>query len=420
MNKYEVNIIGGLDIGNGYTKGKVAINGDKDHPVMVDLPSCVSYISPTRWIPTDPDRTYLDDFWNELDCDITSEAISTADAGRVIFGRRAVESGNTPVIFNISDHVPKCDDSLSSQLVLGCIASAALRYFYNTYGELPQDTLKVSTTIGLALPIADFVDYHDRYRHKFMASDHQVYIHNFDRDVVVDIHFNEVAVLAEGAAAQYAITELGKDMLDLALDEARSAHIPIDASETGDTLVHYTNTIGVDVGEGTVNFPVFRNGKVSVENSSSINKGYGTVLQNVVEQVRNMSFAPQSRKDLAEFMLKPYPNAQQRKLRNKLETYIDAETAIFARDVIMEYKAVLNRVKLNADVVYVYGGGANSVRNILWPALVEASKLDDDIYTPVIYLNSAYSRDLNRNGLYMVAKIAEDHRLDRLGKHTLA
>lgn len=418
MNTFK--LVGGLDIGNGYTKGKFVVNDDKSSPILVDMPSCVSYISSQRWMPVEPDDGYVDALVNELDCTISSEAIAGPDRGRVLFGKRAVDSGQTPVIFNIDDHVPKCDDSLSVELILGTLAALAIRTYWKRNHKLPTKTLDVTSVIGLALPIADFVGYRERYRQILMSSDHKVYVHNFADDIVVAIHFDEVAVLAEGAAAQYAISDLGAPFLDAAIAQCRKAGVPIDDSETGASLISYTNTIGVDVGEGTVNFPVFRNGKVSVESSSSINKGYGTVLANVVEQVRNLSFAPQSRKDLGEFMLKENPNAQQKKLQARLKLYIDEETSVFARDVIMEYKAVLAKVKLNVDVVYVYGGGANSVRPILWPALVEASKLDEGVYTPVVYLDSAYSRDLNRNGLFMVARITDKARSDKAGVHTLS
>ena len=402
-----IDILGGLDIGNGYVKGKLVIN-DGD-PFMVDMPSCVSYIPNTAWVPVEPDNAYMDNIYNELDCEITSAAINPSDRGRLLFGKRAVDSGNTPVIFNIDDHTPKCEDSLSAELVLGVLAGVALRDYWQRNHELPSSKIEVHMRMGIALPISDYMEYRETYRHKFMAGVHTVHVHNFERDVTVDIFFDAVTVLAEGTAAQYAITDLGPAFLDAVLADCRASGFMIDPEETGETLVNYRNVIGIDIGEGTVNFPVFRDGKPSIETSSSINKGYGTVLSKVVAQVRNASFAPQSRKDLAEFMLKANPNGRDRRLQARLKEHIDAEVAVFARDVIMEYKSVLNKTKLNVDVVYVYGGGANPVRDALYPMLIEASKLDEDIYTPVVYLNSDYSRDLNRNGLYMVAKMVKEN-----------
>ena len=401
-----IDIMGGLDIGNGYVKGKLVVN-DGD-PFMVDMPSCVSYIPNTNWLPVEPDNDYMDNIYNELDCEITSAAINPSDRGRLLFGKRAVESGNTPVIFNIDDNTPKCEDSLSAELVLGILAGVALREYWREAHALPDAKLEVHMRMGIALPISDYMEYRETYRQKFMGGVHTVHVHNFDRDVTIDIYFDAVNVLAEGTAAQYAITDLGAAFLDAVLADCRASGIYIDEQETGATLVNYRNVIGIDIGEGTVNFPVFRDGKPSIETSSSINKGYGTVLSKVVAQTRNWAAAPQSRKQLAEFMLKPNPSPREQRMLARFKELIDEEISIFARDIIMEYKAVMNKVKLNVDAVYVYGGGANPVREILYPLLVDASRLMEDVYLPVVYLNSDYSRDLNRNGLYMVAKMVKD------------
>ena len=403
-NTYE--IVAGLDIGNGYLKAKAQVNGGAAK--LVDMPSCVSYISATSWLPTEPDDKMMAELYNELDCDISSPAIPPADQLRVIFGRRAVASGGTNVIFNIDDNTPKCEDPLAMQLSLGVMASLAVEQYWKDNKELPSDTLKVTGKVGVALPISDFKQYRDIYKRKFETGVHTVIIRNFERVVTVDVTFEQVTVLAEGAAAQFAITDLGPRFLDAALSASKAAGLPVDEEETGDTLLSYMNTVGIDIGEGTVNFPVFVNGKVSADLSSSINKGYGTALSRVVAQVRNQAYAPQSRKDLAEFMIKPNPNPRDRKLMARLETIIEAEVRVLVHDIIAEYTSVLSKTKLNTDVCYVYGGGASAIRHILYPELIKASKLDEDVYMPVIYLDSAYSRDLNRNGLYMVAKITDN------------
>ena len=399
MQTYELKA--GLDIGNGYVKGKYSIDNAK--PKKIDLPSCVNYVASTRWLPVDVDAKYMQNLTNNLDCDISSSAISPQDNYRLYVGKRAVSSGQTPIIFDINDSTPKCNNSLSAQLVLSTLASVVLQKYYEDVKKLPQESLQVECSLGVALPFSDYMQYRERYRKLFTDTTHSVHIHNFEHDVTVNIKFSNVRVLAEGQAAQYAITELGSQFLDKVLMRCVDLGLVIDKSITGDVLCSYMNTIGIDIGEGTVNFPVFRDGKISVETSSSINKGYGSVLSSVVDSVRNESYAPKSRKDLAEFMLVKNPNPTQAQLQSCLGNYIDAETRVFARDVISEYKAVLSRVKLGTDVVYVYGGGADAVRDILYPQLRKASKLGENIYTPVIYLDSSYSRDLNRNGLYQVA-----------------
>ena len=400
----EYKVVAGIDVGNGYVKARVSV-ADAE-PVDVDMPSCVAYVPSSSWIAAEPSSEYMANLANELDCDVMSDAVAPGDRRRILLGRRAAASGRMPIMFDINDARPKCDDSLSGQLVCSVIAAEIVRKVYEDSGSLPDDTIASGVTCAVALPIVDFAKWRDRYRNMFENGNHVVHIHNFDHEISVKLVFDAVRVLPEGAAAQFAITSLGTKFLEAALEEARENGIPCEG-ETGASLISYKNTIGIDIGEGTVNFPVFRDGHVNVEASSSIDRGYGTVLSNVCEMARGTGYAPSSRKELAEFMLKPNPSPRDVRIRAKLSRLIEDECDVFVRDVVSEYTRVLRRIGLVSDVVYVYGGGADAIRESLWPRLVEASKLDrdDDIYIPVMYLSSEVSRTLNRDGLFKVAQV---------------
>lgn len=404
-NYNEMEMIAGLDIGNGYVKGKLSFGGDK--PKRVDLPSCISYTGHTAWLPSTLEDVDMNDFVNELDCDISSFAINGIDEGRIIVGNRAVSTGRAPIVFNISERKPKCDDALSIQLVLTTIAAEATKEYWEKTGELPTESLQVNVVLSVALPFADYTQYADRYR-DMLEGRHSVYIYNFADDIAVNITFTKVVVLAEGQAAQYAITALGADFMENALEECRAAGALFDEKLTGDALAGYENTVGIDIGEGTVNYPVFRNGRIAVESSSTINKGYGSVLESVMEAVRNEVYAPSSRKELDQQLRDENPKPHLAKIQAQLTRLEEEETRSLVRDILDEFKSVIARVKFTTDVIYVFGGGASRVREQLYPLLVEACKLADDAYIPVIYLDSEYSRDLNRNGLYQVAAMAAD------------
>lgn len=392
-------VIAGLDIGNGYVKGKASVNDGE--PIFVDLPSVVSYTVGSD-IPKPVTDEYISDIANQLDATIVSRSIKSLDAGRVFFGQRGIRTGESLREFNIENHTPKCQDPLSTMLVLGSITSLALQSYWKEHKELP-DTLNIKAAVGIALPIEDFMDWKDSYAKALMAEKHQVTVHNFERNITITVEFLDVEVLAEGAAAQFAISNMGPDFLQLALDEARANGAAIDNAYTGEVLASAQNTIGIDIGEGTTNFPVFTDGAVSIESSKSINKGYGSVLTNVVASLRNTNYAFESRKDLADFMLKTNIMPAQKIAQNKVQHYIDEQVVIFARDVLKEFSNIFRKVGLRTDVVYIYGGGANNVKNSVYPMIIESVTLEDGNCLPVIYLDSTYSRDLNRTGLYEVA-----------------
>lgn len=405
----QLRVVAGLDIGNGYVKGIGMQPGeDLKRSLRVDLPSVISYKTGMEMQPKVADDAYVYSLDNELDATITSNAIPSADEGRMFFGQRAIRSGETLCEFNISDLTSKCEQSLSTMLILGSLASLGLRMYWRDSQELPAE-LSIDAVVGIALPIEEFMTYKDVYAAKLMRDDHVVTVRNFERDIPVRIHFSKVVPVAEGAAAQFAITELGADFLQLALDDARSKGAKIDAGYTGEVLASIQNTIGIDIGEGNVNFPVYTNGSVNIEASRSINRGYGTVLTNVVDDVRNVQgLAFETRKDLADFMLDASGTPSKKSRQASLKRYIDEYVNLFCREVMSEFTRIFRKVGTRTDAIYVYGGGANHVQDALYPQLVEAVTYDGEQSIPVIYLDSGYSRDLNRNGLFQVARLSAE------------
>ena len=61
-----------------------------------------------------------------------------------------------------------------------------------------------------------------------------------------------------------------------------------------------------------------------------------------------------------------------------------------------------SRVGAFVEVAYVYGGGASPVQSLLHKELVAVSQ-DFSNEFPILYLDSTYSRFLNREGLLWIA-----------------
>lgn len=400
-------VIAGLDIGNGYVKGKVSVNGKK--PLMVDLPAVISYTASNN-IAKPESSEYINSLDNELDVDINSDVIDTMDRGRIFLGKRAIRSGESLREFNIDNDTVKSEDPLSTMLILSSLASSLIRDYFREKNKLPEK-ISCDVSLGIALPIEDYMNYRNSYKNKLMKNTHNVFVHNFEKTINIEINFITVEVMAEGGAAQYAISNLGAKFLSLALNEARSEGAKIDSAYTGEILAKAVNTIGIDIGEGTVNFPVFTDGIISIEASSSINKGYGTVLENVVKSLRNTNYSFESRKDLADFLLLEDKMPAQKRVENIVKKYLKDQIIIFVRDIMREFSSIFKKVGIRTDVIYVYGGGANAIKDVLYNTLLESVKFDESSL-PVIYLDSSYSRDLNRTGLYQMATLgAKTHKM---------
>lgn len=411
-------LTGGIDVGNGYVKGVVRNNGTGVYD-EIDIPSAVvstSRTSPKVPLP-DADAAALmkGDYYNQLDCSFASPLVSAPD--RRIFGRSALSvRGSKFTEFEVIGKHSKADQELSKVLVLGVFAAKALRDYVREHGALPDQELKAVVRAGLALPISEYV----ARRHSFAAEFsgrpggtapivHLVTIKNFTTPVSVRLEFADVQVMAEGASAQFAITDKGEVLAQALLEDLRRRDAGLVEGVTAADLVAVRNTVGVDVGEGTVNFPVFTDGRFNPEAASTLDQGYGTALMNAMQRMDEarppLEFT--SRKQLADF-LQAQPSVLQRGRHQRAAGFVEDEATYLVDEIVTAFKEVLSQAGATTEVVYVYGGGSGPIKRLLHPALLKAA---GDV--PVLYLDAEYSRHLNREGLYIAARHVEQARRPR-------
>ncbi|MCX8452880.1 hypothetical protein [Paenarthrobacter ureafaciens] len=414
-----IQLTGGIDVGNGYVKGVIRgeVHG-KEVFDTIDLPSAV--VSTSRSTPKVPEAdsdafkiVVEDDFYNRVAASFTTPLIGHSDLRT--FGRAALSTpGSKFTQFEVVGSRSKADQELSSVLVLGVFAAKALRDYVREHGALPDRELRASVRTGLALPIAEYVQRRSAYAAQFVgllgAADptvHLVTVKNFSTPVTVRLQFEDVQVLPEGASAQFAITDKGAPLAQALLDDLRASD-PEEAARlqgvTAELLVGVRNTVGVDVGEGTVNFPVFTDGAFNSEAASTLDQGYGTALTNALDRMstsgdKDLRF--KNRKALADF-LQQEPSVFLQGRFDRAKGYVDEEAEYLAEEIGARFEDVLAEVGGTTEVVYVYGGGSGPIKEILRPVLQKAAG-----GIPVLYLDAAYSRHLNREGLYLAAKAVE-------------
>jgi len=414
-----IQLTGGIDVGNGYVKGVIRgeVHG-KEVFDTIDLPSAV--VSTSRSTPKVPEAdsdafkiVVEDDFYNRVAASFTTPLIGHSDLRT--FGRAALSTpGSKFTQFEVVGSRSKADQELSSVLVLGVFAAKALRDYVREHGALPDRELRATVRAGLALPIAEYVQRRSAYAAQFVgllgAADptvHLVTVKNFSTPVTVRLQFEDVQVLPEGASAQFAITDKGAPLAQALLDDLRASD-PEEAARlqgvTAELLVDVRNTVGVDVGEGTVNFPVFTDGAFNSEAASTLDQGYGTALTNALDRMstsgdKDLRF--KNRKALADF-LQQEPSVFLQGRFDRAKGYVDEEAEYLAEEIGARFEDVLAEVGGTTEVVYVYGGGSGPIKEILRPVLQKAAG-----GIPVLYLDAAYSRHLNREGLYLAAKAVE-------------
>ena len=419
MSAETITLTGGIDVGNDYVKGVIR-NTETGVFDEIDLPSAV--VSTSRQNPKVPladatasevlgDATAAsgDDFYNRLDCTMATPLIAASD--RRIFGRSSLHvRGSKFTEFEVLGKHSKVDQELAKVLVLGVFAAKALRDHVRATGALPDCELRVRIRAGLALPISEFVARRHAYAAEFMGAVgstepvvHLVTIKNFSTPVSVRLEFVDVQVMAEGASAQFAITDKGEPLAQALLDDLRARRGHLAEGVTAAHLVAVRNTIGIDVGEGTVNFPVFTDGRFNAEAAFTLEQGYGTALMNAMERMSESDPSLQftSRKQLADF-LQAEPSVLQQGRHGRAAGFVTDEATYLVDEIVSAFSDVLSQAGATTEVVYVYGGGAGPIRELLHSALLQVA---GDI--PVLYLDSSYSRHLNREGMYIAARHVE-------------
>lgn len=413
--------VAGLDIGNGYTKGLIGPQGDENPDLIegIDMPSVSMLVTKPNLVPTadiNAAAVVEEDFYNNLDVHFDTPLVN--NNYRRLLGRRALNaSGDALDEFNLNDKTSKADQELSKVLVLGILAGKAVKDYVEATGSIPNpahddepSALKVHASIALALPINEYVHYREQYAASFTGAGdntivHTVTLDNFDTPVTVKVICDHVVVIAEGASAQYAISSYGEPLADALLEEVRERGLEL-PGVTGADINAVTDTVGVDVGEGTVNFPVFTGAEFNKDASRAFNKGYGTILENAIRTMEDTGFNTSftSRKQLADFLQRK-PPILKRKAYDQVMVYVQEQAQFFVDALVEQFTRVMNDVGMFTEVVFVYGGGSGPIRELLYPALMDkVAELNAAGETPVLYMDAVYSRKLNREGLMIAAR----------------
>lgn len=413
--------VAGLDVGNGYTKGLIGPKND-DNPDLIeaiDMPSVSMLVTKPNLVPTadiNAGAVVQEDFYNNLDVHFDTPLVT--NHYRRLLGRRALTaSGDALDEFDLNDKTSKADQELSKVLVLGIIAGKAVKDYVAATGSIPNpandnepSALKVHASVALALPINEYVHHREQYAASFTGAGdntivHTVTLDNFDTPVTVKVICDNVVVIAEGASAQYAISSYGEPLAEALLAEVRERGLEL-PGVTGADIHAVTDTVGVDVGEGTVNFPVFTGGEFNKDASRAFNKGYGSILESAIRTMEDTGFNTSftSRKQLADFLQRK-PPVLKRKAYDQVMVYVQEQAQFFVDALVEQFTRVMNDVGMFTEVVFVYGGGSGPIRELLYPALMDkVAELNAAGETPVLYMDASYSRKLNREGLMIAAK----------------
>lgn len=393
------------DLGYGSVKAKV--NDTKIHfPSVLALQREQDIAKPVEFDSEKEKLSYLSDMINHMDITVSSSAVKTQ--GRFLLGTAAVKSSLPMRAFDVNDFTGKSDNDLSIILTLGMIAAQRVALAVKN-GEDLSDQLSTEINMTTALPVSEGKKNGivDSYINKYINSKHTVVFHNLKDPITVSLTFNKVYVALEGEVAQLYIQNSDIKLKGL-IKKDFAKNYPELATEIEVTdLVKIKNLLGIDIGEGTTDLVVIKDGKANAVSSTSLPTGYGNALQDAIDvlQTQNMNF--EARSQLQDYLSQDVSPLAKR-MQNKVRQTVFEQLAPFADKIVEAASKTMRKAGANVEVLYVYGGGSIPMLEQTELRQKLAQKLKDfsgGIDVPVIWIDKSYAQILNEKGLELVLNV---------------
>lgn len=393
------------DLGYGSVKAKV--NDTKIHfPSVLALQREQDIAKPVEFDSEKEKLSYLSDMINHMDVTVSSSAVKTQ--GRFLLGTAAIKSSLPMRAFDVNDFTDKSDNDLSIILTLGMIAAQRVALAVENDEDLSEQ-LNTEVNMTTALPVSEGKKNGivDSYINKYINSKHTVVFHNLKDPITVSLTFNKVYVALEGEVAQLYIQNSDIKLKGL-IKKDFSKNYPELATEIEVTdLVKIKNLLGIDIGEGTTDLVVIKDGKANAVSSTSLPTGYGNALQDAIDvlQTQNMNF--EARSQLQDYLSQDVSPLAKR-MQNKVRQTVFEQLAPFADKIVEAASKTMRKAGANVEVLYVYGGGSIPMLEQTELRQKLAQKMKDfsgGIDVPVIWIDKSYAQILNEKGLELVLNV---------------
>lgn len=401
----------------GYGSLKFAMDNQDGKMTQNHVPSTIAIqqaqdlTKPAHFDSQKQEDDYINTLIDRLDVSIASPSVKTP--GRFLIGNRAIKSGLPwRESFDVNDFTGKSESDLSLILTLSVIAGRVLQANYQSGKPLPTN-LSADILMATALPIAEGqqTDVTEHYAERYTDKRHVITIHNFEEPITINLHFINVYVALEGEAAQFSIVNAAKTnpKMGEAIFGFFKEHYPKMAAQLNLTqLLHTPNVLGIDIGEGTTDFPVINQGRANPTVSMSLPTGYGNVLQRAINELQNHHMNFQTRAEVQAFLdtpVSPLPSAQQ--YHQRVEEIVRRQFAPLVQSIVEATSKTMRQAGANIDVLYIYGGGSIPLAKYsnLYNTLVEKTKgFTGGIEIPIIIIPANYAQLMNLDGLILIAQ----------------
>jgi plasmid segregation protein ParM len=286
--------------------------------------------------------------------DIHNNLIVTVDDETYYIGNYALKSGMVVRSLDVGFDNNKVDSNIVYINTLAHIAGEAVRRAYEDGSIWTDHVIGVSAEMATSLPVVAFsAEEADRFAHKFMDTDKEVFVHVGKEEFQVTVSFSFVKVIPEGVTASHAFTH--RDMLFRDYNRMHTDDPLASADLKNLRILH------VAIGEGTTEFPLTKGIIYNPNFIDGTKNGVGIAIDRVIEPFkRKFGLMALSRQDFSAI------------IRNENHRYHDVAMKMLRPALEDEADIILRRAEHNiqkanneVDIVAVYGGGSILMREAL-------------------------------------------------------
>lgn len=388
----------------GYSAMKFNINGKNEHiPSIIAIQRPQNITKPAVFDTPEDEAAYYQDLVKHMDVSITSPAVKLQ--GRFLVGSRALEAGIPTRAFDVNDFAGKSKSDLSLILTLSRIANQVVSDAYAAKKPL-NEVIKATVLMSTALPITEgkTKGVIDEYRERYVKGKHLINIMNFEQPITVELTFKDVYVGFEGEMAQFKIANADAKLKAQIQKDFEHSYPDFKGQVTSDDLINLKNVLGIDIGEGTTDFVVVTNGKANPTVSTSLETGYGNVLQDAVSLLQQQGMNITNRGELNDFLAKDVSILSKARQEHARQVVFDQLDQLVDQ-IIDATSETMRHANSDIELVYVYGGGSIPLlkNSDLRHQLVEKLKGFAGGYDiPVVWIDPSRAQTLNEDGLKLV------------------
>lgn len=392
----------------GYGSVKASIN-DKEYqfPSVIALESEQNIPAPVEFDDMTNKDSYMQHFTDHMDVTVSSSAVKSQ--GRFLVGNAAIQSGLPTQTFDINDYSGKSESDLATILSLSLIAGNRVEQAYANNEDL-NETLKANVNFVTDLPVSEIAktNVKDLYRNKYLDNTHTVTFHNFKNPINVTISFNKVYIGVEGEVGQMFIM-MGRDtalLSDMRKDYEKN-YPELSKDISFNDVNSSKNRVNIDIGAGTTDITMIINGKAVAHNSISVPKGFGSVLEDAIDDLQNNNYSFENRDQLQQYLLEKMTPVRARR-RERVKKIVERSYGPLIEKIVSEFSRAIRRANADIEVVNVSGGGSiplvnSQLRDELMEKLRSFTGGYNDV--PVIWVPANKATTINLNGLKMITDI---------------